>query len=68
MRITVQSVNWTWRVTTPSGPVRFAVNVPVAVAIRQAGVYGPESVTPATAEEHARQTALERLEGVTVAG
>lgn len=67
MRIMVESVNWTWKVATPSGLVRFAVNVPLPVAVRQAGIYGPESITPATAEEHARCLQDER-DHHTVAG
>jgi hypothetical protein len=60
MRTLVTSPVYTWRVTTPSGVVEFAVNVHVQAAIRRAGMAGPESVTPATAEEHALGLAWER--------
>lgn len=51
MRATNMNCKWTWRVTTPDGPV-YVPNVDVIAAVRAAGVYGPESVQPATAEEH----------------
>jgi hypothetical protein len=55
----ITEITWTWRVTTISGQI-IIPNVPVSVAIRKAGLAGPESVQPATAEEHAKAVEQER--------
>jgi len=59
----ITEITWTWRVTTIAGVILIPA-VPASVAIRKAGVYGPENVEPATAEEHAAAVAKER--GLTV--
>jgi hypothetical protein len=47
------NVVWTWRVTTPAGVI-YIPDATMGEAIRKAGMAGPESVQPATAEERAR--------------
>lgn len=60
MKTNHNSITWTWRVVTPSGVITIP-DVPLAVAARKAGMYGLESVEPATAAEHAAAVALENL-------
>lgn len=47
------TVKWTWRVATPQG-TRFIPDTTIGVAVRLAGLCGPESIQPATSEEHAK--------------
>ena len=42
---------WSWRVMTHAGPIIIS-NCTVGEAVRKAGVFGPESVQPATVAEH----------------
>jgi hypothetical protein len=44
------NLTWTWRVTTPSGLV-YVRNTTVIGAVQAAGMFGPESVQPATEAE-----------------
>ena len=41
---------WTWRVTTPAGVI-YVRGVNCVGAVRAAGMFGAESVQPATADE-----------------
>lgn len=50
MRTSRAQIVWTWRITTPTGPV-YIPDAGMAEAVRKAGAYGPESVQPATLEE-----------------
>jgi len=45
------TLTWTWRVTTPTGII-YIPDATVGEAVRKAGVFGSESVQPATVWEH----------------
>ena len=45
------SPSWTWKVATPGGYILIP-DATIGEAVRRAGIYGPESIQPATQEEH----------------
>jgi len=51
------TVRWTWRVTTPGGIILIP-DATIGEAIRKAGLAGPESVQPATVDEHLRSVKM----------
>jgi len=57
------TLTWTWRVTTPTGII-YIPDATVGEAVRKAGMAGPESIQPATAEERAGLARMPQDESV----